>query len=337
MSQILFIGDPHIKMDNSEAIECVLLDLIKIILDRKPILVVILGDILHTHDKINVSPLVRAINFLERLREVSPHLVILIGNHDRPNNADFLTDNHPFTALKSWSKTTIVDVPTILEIEDFRFLAVPYVYPGRLLEAFETIGLNYETLDQFSAIFLHQEILGCQMGPIISEIGDPWPNTAPIAFSGHIHDFNILQDNFIYVGTPIQHNFGDSTDKAVMLATFSNKTGKYISYERIKLNVLSKVQIRLTVEELLTFIPPERTQLKITILGDPVEIRRVLNLEHIKLLLNKPGIKYTICDTRPEQKISLTYKPIKFYDKFRELSQSETPIVQKICRELGLF
>lgn len=332
---VLLIGDPHIKIDNVEATEQMLREIVELILERKPMLVVVLGDVLHTHDKISVGPLVRAIRFLDTLRNVSPHLVVLIGNHDRPNNAEFLTECHPFTALKTWPKTTIVDFPTVITIEAFRFLAIPYVAPGRLTEAVAKIGVT--TLQDFSAVFLHQEMKGCHMGPIVSDSEDTWPRTAPMAFSGHIHDFSILQPNFIYVGTPIQHNFGDSTDKAVMFARFVDQ--KYVDHERCKLRVPTKQQIRLTVEEFGTFVPPTNVILKITILGDPAEIRRVLSLERTKkMLAEHPLIKCTICDTRPGSAAIDTPRTVmNFHDRFRDLTSREPPPVQKICREIGLL
>jgi DNA repair exonuclease SbcCD nuclease subunit len=336
---ILLVGDLHIKLDNVEATEQMLNEIIEIIINKNPIAVVILGDILHTHDKIITGPLVRAVEFLRKIRDRANYLVVLIGNHDRPNNADFLTENHPFTALKSWENTMIVDYPSIIQFEAYKFLAIPYVQPGRLIDALHEIGLDYEHLSDYSAVFLHQEMHGCKMGAVVSESTDVWPITAPMAFSGHIHDYHKLQPNFIYVGTPIQHSFGDSTDKAVMIVKFAG--GKYKSLERIKLRVPSKMQVRLTVDEIMTFEPPEGVILKITITGDPVQIRHVLSLEHIKEILSRPGIKYTICDTRPGVKLTDEYfqrnQPIVFHEAFGRMIEREPPTVRRVCQKIGLL
>ena len=99
--KVLTIGDPHFKVSNVPESEAMTKNLIEIAKQMKPDLIVCLGDILDRHETIHVTPLTLSIQFLEELEQIAP-LYTIIGNHDRPNNSDFMSDQHPFNALKQW-------------------------------------------------------------------------------------------------------------------------------------------------------------------------------------------------------------------------------------------
>jgi hypothetical protein len=304
------------------------LKIVEAALRETPDFIVVLGDVLHTHDLLRLDPVCRAITFLQRLRDTSPHLYILIGNHDRPNNACYLTSEHPFTALKDWPHTTVVDqvitrshmVRSIGKVASFTF--VPYVPVGRFEDALLTVGLSTDPakntapihLKQMSSVFAHQEFKGAKMGAIISEAGDLWPVGAPLCVSGHIHDYDELLYNLVYPGTPIQHGYADKPDKTISVLYFKISTTPYSDlstnldphhtqlsltrHQRITLGVPSKIHIRVSPEQLATYTPPIGAHVKITVEGDPQVIRSVLLLEHVKNLTRIHGIKIMILDTR---------------------------------------
>lgn len=225
----------------------------------KPDLIVCLGDILDRHETIHVTPLTSATQFLYQLEQIAP-LYVIIGNHDRPNNSDFLSGQHPFNALKMWKNTVVVDTVVKATFKGFyEFIFVPYVYPGRFAEAIATLEccdrkpvscVNIETpkvhleIDETvpteenmfrkssinaHAIFAHQEFYGAKMGAIISQQGDKWPHHYPLIISGHIHDYGRPQHNIIYTGTPMQHAFGDQDTKSISQFVFTPKvTGNTI-------------------------------------------------------------------------------------------------------------
>lgn len=130
----LVIGDFHFKVSNVQDTDLMTIEIIKIAEEIKPDYIVCLGDTLDRHESIHVTPLENAIKILDALRKIAP-LYILIGNHDRPNNSNFLTTEHPFTAVKHWENTYIADNCIEQTIKDRLFLFVPYVPPGRLHEA----------------------------------------------------------------------------------------------------------------------------------------------------------------------------------------------------------
>ncbi len=313
--RILVIGDPHFKPDNAPDTDLMAERILASARERKPHLIVVLGDTLHTFERLYQDPLTRAVKFLAALEEIaSERLWLLIGNHDRPNNNVFLTDEHPFVALEHWKKTRVVSRPLMdtltLSSESgacsIRLLCLPYVAPGRLDEALQTIGYSldpkkeFQSISEASIVFAHQEFFGCRLGARTSEHGDRWPENAPPCFSGHIHEYDVLQGNLTYVGTPIQHGYSDDYNKAVLYLDLevSGNRGTIVHQERVNLQLPRKIKITLTAEELAQYQPPENSTIRIVVEGDPTQIRQVLQLAHVKEMLQRPGITFKISDAR---------------------------------------
>ncbi len=301
--KVLCIGDPHFKVNNIPESDDMVSKLIKITQHIKPKFIVVLGDILHRHEKIHVSPLMRAEKLIRLLAEISPTFV-LIGNHDRPNNSTYMTNEHPFNAMKLWPNTYIVDEKVVdATIGGFRFLFVPYVFPGLFVSTLEDekTGVK-EPLKDTCAIFCHQEFRGAKMGMIKSQVGDVWVESDPLVISGHIHDYDLLQPNLIYVGTPMQHAFGDKEDKTISLYTFSDKpptptpnqkpptpNQNIWIEERIDLELTKKIIVYLSPEKFHTYEPPSDKLVKIVVKGDDASIKAASKLEKVKEL-RKRGI-----------------------------------------------
>ena len=220
--KIFVIGDPHFKSKNALETNEMSNKIYELLIQEKPDFIVVLGDVLDTHETIHVGPLCRATEFLYRLSKLSNHLFILIGNHDMKSNADFLTGESAFNACKSWENVTIVDKVKKFCFKEKNFLFTPYVPTGRLSEAFATESITEENINEYDIIFAHQEFKGCNMGAITSNEGDEWGSEWPLCISGHIHDYQELQHNLIYPGTPIQHSYGDSPNKAILILEFED-------------------------------------------------------------------------------------------------------------------
>jgi DNA repair exonuclease SbcCD nuclease subunit len=209
--------------------------------------IVVAGDLLDKHDRIDVEPLNLAINFIYSLSE-KVKTFILVGNHDYKNNQQFLSDHHWMNALKFWNNVTIVDDVIDLTLDRGlfkpKFLFVPYVPPGRFVEAIKT---KMDTFDDYKAIFAHQEFYGCKMGPIESKCGDKWDEKWPTVVSGHIHNKQWSQKNIYYPGSAMQHAFGQSVDNTITLLTFSPE--EPMVYEEIDLHMPKLVIKYLSIED----------------------------------------------------------------------------------------
>jgi len=183
------------------------------------------------------------------------------------NNQAFLDNNHAFTSFKNWENLTVCDRVREYIIEDKKFVFCPYVPPGRFKEALDTLP-NWETA---TAIFAHQEFLGCRFNPVaVSEIGDPWDSNLPLVVSGHIHDSQWVNDNVFYPGSSIQHAFGESADKTVVMITFKDKP----KFKKYNLGMRKKKIIYLELENIDSFKPDNsENEIKLVLKGTSEEFK----------------------------------------------------------------
>jgi DNA repair exonuclease SbcCD nuclease subunit len=342
--KIYVIGDPHFKSKNALETNEMVTKIYTSIIEEKPDFVVVLGDVLDTHETIHVGPLCRATDFLFQLSKMSKHLFVLVGNHDRPNNSVFLTQESPFNACKSWENTSIVDTVLEKRIEDKDYLFLPYVPTGRLNEALSSVGITSENINKFDIVFAHQEFKGCNMGMITSNEGDPWDSSAPLCISGHIHDYQVLQPNLIYPGTPIQHGFGDSANKAVMILESDDLNPVKYSYRRINLNLPKKLTVHITSEELVDYVLPENSFVKLIVTGESDKVREVMKLDKVKQLLSSERIKLSIQEIKKKKNelnvtssllaevISTQFVP--FQERLKKVIGGEVAEVQDVFKKL---
>lgn len=212
----LIIGDPHFKTSNVPDTDEFIAKTIKLAQTESPNAIIILGDVLHEHERLHTIPLNKAYEFVRSMAIIAKTF-ILVGNHDMINNQQFLNTNHWMNAMKQWNNVTIVDTPISFQPfpdSDNFFVLCPYVPNGRLIEALDHLGSNTadESIDWRDAnlIFAHQEFNGCKMGAIESIDGDVWSKNLPPVISGHIHSNQKLLDGHIYYpGSAMQNAFGD--------------------------------------------------------------------------------------------------------------------------------
>lgn len=274
--RILLIGDPHFKVSNAIESEALSRHIISMVKERKPDLVVNLGDTLDTHNKAEVYPFTRAVNFMLELANLVP-TVMLIGNHDRPNNSDFQSPYHFFSGMKGTPNLTIVDKATVVKAGEHSFLCVPYVPPGRFKEAIFTACTEGE-LKSMSAIFAHQEFYHAKMGAIASEVGDKWELDLPMVYSGHIHEYQILQENIVYVGSPAPHGFGDKGKHGLYEVNWEGKDRKE---ERLLFTIRERKTHKIKAAEVKEFDPKHENKhilpplIRIVITGTQTELKSV--------------------------------------------------------------
>tara|TARA_A100001011_G_scaffold400160_1_gene512845 strand:- start:6164 stop:7210 length:1047 start_codon:yes stop_codon:yes gene_type:complete len=285
MINILFIGDPHIKVDNIPEVEKFIEQSIIIAKEKKPDAIVIGGDLLDTHERLFTPALNKAYDLVNNMRLISKTYV-LVGNHDYINNKQFLSQNHWMTAMKEWKNTVIVDEVILEYIKDLKFVFVPYVYTGSFNEALNTIGNKWKDA---RCIFAHQELYGCKMESKISVEGDRWLSNNPLIVSGHIHSKQKVQENIYYPGTPMQHNFGEcDNDNTIAYISF-DKTNYHI--EEISLNLTKKKVISLNIDEVDEFsIDNNKDQLKLSVNGNYGQFKVFKKSKKYKTLTEK-GVK----------------------------------------------
>ena len=289
--KLLVIGDPHIKTENLDDIDILLSELKRILSSSSYDAIVILGDVMHYHERLFTPALNKSLHFIDTLRKIA-FTYVLVGNHDAINNSIFLTDQHWMNALKSWDNVKLVD--TIVNMPEF--VLSPYVPPGRLIEAIETTVDQEEWLSK-RLIIAHQEIRGCKMGAIVSTEGDEWKDEYPHLVSGHIHDNQHVGQNVYYPGTPLQHAFGDSETRIVCQIEWVDGvdgSDKKITFTDLPLNVPHKQIAKATIKTIQSICTKHShnnyNKLKIKLDATPVEFAAFKQTKEYKELVEK-GIK----------------------------------------------
>ena len=258
--------------------------------------IVILGDILDTHEIVRVQPHNIACDFIEGLSKISP-VYLLIGNHDFINQSQFLTLNHIFGPLKKWKNVYVVDKPIYATYGKYSFVFCPYVQPGRFIEALNCLIIENIMWDLVDCIFAHQEFYGCNMGAITSENGDKWDEAYPPVISGHIHNAQIVGGNIFYPGSALQHSFGEHPNKRLWEVTFGGlDKPPYFAVKKICLGIKGKRIVHMNIEDVSKFN------------------KKLLKKYHIKLTLRGTSEQFKVF-RRGKRYIDLRKKGVKFsYD-----------------------
>lgn len=289
-TKVLFIGDIHVKHANIEDINL----LIRRVSSVEAHLAVLAGDLLDTHEKIDTQLMNKAYDLVKALRKQMP-VYILVGNHDYINNQQFLTENHWMNGMKEWVGVTVVDSPCIAH----RFAFVPYVPPGRFMEALNRL----EGWDQVLCIFAHQEFKGCKMGAIVSTVGDEWPPEAPLVISGHIHEPQQPQKNIVYPGSSINHSFGYDA-QGVSVFEFEFRADVLLRYVESKLELgLPKKHIVYISVDQVKAIPPShfKKTTKFNVEGNLEEIKAFKETAEYKKMKAESKVSLKITTTTPQQ------------------------------------
>lgn len=285
---LLLIGDPHFRVDNiSETQKFIrsVVDVAKKLVDQNRLdHIVVLGDILHTHEKLNTHALNIACDFFEAIRKIC-HVFCLVGNHDATSNTIFLEDTHWMNALKRWHNLTIVDVPT--KISGAEVIMCPYVPDGRFIEA---LSLHFPQWKNSRLIIGHQLLNGAKMGAITASNVEEWEADWPMCISGHIHDKQLVKPNLFYTGSSMQHAFGESHDKTLCLIDTQT-----LQREEIELDIPKKKILYVDADDVESL--PEKiknevnVQYKIVVRGDAATCKAVKNSTVLKGLRTNKAIK----------------------------------------------
>lgn len=293
---MLVIGDPHFQPSNLAEVDLFIDRIEKLAIERSPDVIVCLGDLLHTHERLNSTAMNKAYEFIRRMRECAAiRVYVLVGNHDMTTNQVFLTDDHWMNGMKEWDRVTIVDRVIRETILEYDLVFAPYVFPGRFEEALKTIDVDEDMYSwkQADCIFAHQEIRGCKMGAIISTDGDDWSLDYPPIVSGHIHSRQQPQENVYYVGSAMQHAFGESERNCVAILLFGGADAEFpYKLEEVDLCLPRKRIMYKDISEMSKFVPDATSsdKLKICVKGTASELAAFRSTAKYKMLIDA-GVK----------------------------------------------
>lgn len=207
---VLFIGDPHLKINRFELAKQFLAWTNSMVALEKPDIVVNLGDCFDTHAVVRSEVLTEFMTHVEECLKTSQY-VYLLGNHDqwKPNDSTYHAVRHLKGKIKGFH---VID--SIQDMFDMTF--VPYQHNP---DAFPKITKQI--------CIAHQTFKGADYGDITTKDGvDPESVSADIIISGHIHKKQVL-GKVIYPGSPFAQGASDiNQTKGLILfdtATFQQK------------------------------------------------------------------------------------------------------------------
>lgn len=310
----LIVGDLHFKRESPQLSDLVIQKIMIEIERCKPEIVVLLGDILDTHDNMHMHTFNRAVRFIKSIAAKQINVFVIMGNHDRPDGTTFLTEESAFYALKGFPFIYIVD--RVMDIgweiegvkEPLRFIFVPYVPTGTFHEALDTLEVKITEGVRPACIFAHGEFRGAKIGDAQSKFGDEWKSENPLIITGHLHTAQKVGNNVIYPGTPNQQSSGDLSDKGILAVDFF--PGKPPVFNAIKLAIRKKKVVKLKPEMVDSFVPDQDFDIHVDIVGTPTEIKALGDSGAVPKMRSK-GVSVSLSIERTPNPANPDNKPLK--------------------------
>lgn len=196
--------------------------------------VCILGDVFHTRGKVDTVTYNAVYRQLKMLVDGGISLYIWVGNHDQSNKNG---DEHSLEPFKEFA--TIIDKPQELELDLGLIWACPYTDDPEQLKDWIKTGVQSVIADHenltacgietgMHLLAIHTGITGGKVGAIAYQmteeliVDDLVPEAWDLVLMGHYHKHQWLLPNKVaYVGSPIQHDFGDEGDERGFLVVDS--------------------------------------------------------------------------------------------------------------------
>jgi DNA repair exonuclease SbcCD nuclease subunit len=195
----------------------------KVTKENEIMMTINMGDTFHQALRFYVeryNTVVKAVNSINQC-SLSKSGVIIEGNHDRSEEVSAVDtfENVQGTVLVKNS----IKVKYISEINS-HLIFVPYIRdPVKTKEAFEALYEKYKNKASKTNFYLfcHLDLKEAYEGLVSSTYQLNQYNTYKdlkldiykAVFSGHIHFKRVINNNFYYIGSALNHNFGDSLSR----------------------------------------------------------------------------------------------------------------------------
>lgn len=342
---ILALGDAHFQTNNSEKVDRYLSNLAAFINQHKDNIdiIIVLGDTLHNHSKLDERPLSKAKEYIDLLRSYK-QTFILVGNHDMNDERLFLTKKHWLNVFKGLPNVEVIDDITIRTINNHKIVLSPYVSSGRFIEALNTKKGEWENA---RAVFAHQTIRGAKMGSIIDQDADEWKDEYPWFISGHIHLSHWPKGknkNAYYTGSIFQVSIDEDPNKHIVIVSINND----VTINEYNLNLPKERIIHCDIKDMEDFTLPNELDTKYVLYlsGTHDDFNSFIKTKQCRLLEQDPrlyrgknGIKFKPTNSILEKRHAKLedmkehrFKPFK--ELFEELIKNEDNNTLSLYNEL---
>jgi DNA repair exonuclease SbcCD nuclease subunit len=207
MAKILFIGDPHLRINDFQQSIALLRWIESVAEEHKPDIVCNLGDTFHNHAVLRSEIMKEFKDHIDNIVSNDITYWYVLGNHDQYKPKD--SKYHALQSFNQHERFVIFDKPRtdILDVT-----IVPYV------QSFADFPLNTNRI-----CITHNTFIGADYGFRREDCGiDADKVSADIIISGHIHKRQTF-GKVIYPGTPVAHNATD-VDEVKGLLLFDTET-----------------------------------------------------------------------------------------------------------------
>jgi len=190
-----------------------------------------LGDLFNSRTTISIDVYYLVFQEIERLaKDIETYL--LVGNHDQFLRKGDIYSTYPFSSI-----CQVISKPTVLDLDSL-VVCLPYQEDHKEL-------LKFIEQNKGDYLFAHLGLNGAKVGPTeyrVKETLNPEdlkPEEFKWVILGHYHKFQRLKDNIVYVGSMLQHNFGERGEEkfALVLDTRTDRL------QRVKLDGPQFLQI----------------------------------------------------------------------------------------------
>ena len=297
MTKILFIGDPHLRINDFEQSIALLRWIESVAIEYKPDIVCNLGDTFHNHAVLRSEIMKEFNDHIDTIAGSCQYWYVL-GNHDQYKPKD-----SKYHALQSFSNRNgrfiVFDQPRV-DLNSMNITIVPYV------QNFADFPLNTNKI-----CITHNTFIGADYGFRREDCGiDADKVSADIIISGHIHKRQIF-GKVVYPGTPVAHNATDVDEvKGLLLFDINTLEQQFIpspfpAWKSVSFKIdetFNLEDLYLGVESLDTV---NRWLLKIT--GPRAELTQYLkSKKHLKSIEGKNTvIKLDLIDAEKQNRIKI--------------------------------
>lgn len=212
--KILFIGDPHLRINEFEQSVKLLRWIESVVAEHRPDVVCNLGDTFHNHAVLRSELMKEFSDHVDTITRFSPYWYVL-GNHDQYKPKD--NKYHALQSFKDRKDFIIFDQPRT-DLDAINITIVPYV------QDFADFPLDTNKI-----CITHNTFIGADYGFRREDCGvDAARVSADVIISGHIHKRQTF-GKVIYPGTPVAHNASEVDEvKGLLLLDTSTSEQRFI-------------------------------------------------------------------------------------------------------------
>ena len=258
--------------------------------------------------------------------------IIIKGNHDESDEVSAIETFENSAGAVVVNST--IKVKYVSEVNS-HLIFVPYIRdPEKTKEAFQALHKKYKNSKTNVYIFCHLDLKEAYEGLISStyQLGqyntyeDLGLDIYKAVFSGHIHFKRVINNNFYYIGSVLNHNFGDSLSRKGVTIINLDSDGYKIDYKE---NPYCPLFVKFNLEK------PERCKANIKAVETELKKFSTTNVyARIFSLSSDEGRKKSSDFIRDHSHLFTAYE-VKSLDSEEELRDSE--IVTNAMDHVNVF